>query len=98
VKTRTPLSFTTNKSTLPYLNNVNGVVNKWQVSQHNQQSQTIEMSVTTHMPLNLTISQGKDCKLVKNNTDFTVTVKGQNLSLTSLKAGTFTTVLECNNG
>ncbi|MDO7084907.1 endo alpha-1,4 polygalactosaminidase [Pseudocolwellia sp. AS88] len=98
VKTRTPISFISNKPKLPYLNNVNGVVNKWKISQHSKKSQSIEMSVTTHMPLNLIISQGKQCKLVKSNTDFTVKVKGSSLSLTSPKAGKFTATLECNNG
>ncbi|WP_426370367.1 endo alpha-1,4 polygalactosaminidase [Pseudocolwellia sp. HL-MZ7] len=98
VKTRTPLSFTSNKSKAVYLKNVNGVINTWQVTQVCQRHKSVRFSVTTHMPLNLTISQGKQCKFVNNKSEFTVEIKGNNLHLTSPKAGTFTATLECKNG
>lgn len=90
---RTPLSFTSIKPTKAYMKSVNGIVNTWNVKQ-----QAIEFLVTTYMPLQLIVSNGKTCKLVNSNIRLKMRVKGSDLYLTYPKAGSFSGLLECNNG
>ena len=90
---KTLLSFTSSNPIKPYLKNVNGIVNTWNVKQ-----QTIEFSVTTYVPLQLIVSNGKTCKLVNSNIRLKRRTKGGNLYLTYPKAGDFSGLLECTHG
>ena len=94
INNRNQLNFTNNKPMKPYLNKVNGIINHWQQKGANQYA----FSVSSHVPLLLTVSNGKSCKLIKSNVSLKKKVKGSNLLLSYAKAGQFNGILECKNG
>ena len=92
---RTALHLTEKSPITPYLQSVNGIVNYWTPIKQNNKNNLIKFSLSTYVPLSLTIANGANCRLKNSNIKLKKRIKGRDLYLTYPKSGTFTGSLEC---
>ena len=95
IENRTLISFTEKEPTQPFIQSVNGVINKWNTRNKNATSKNISFSFMTHVPLQLTIANASQCAIKNSNIKVKIRNKGSNLHLTYPKSGTFSGTLEC---
>lgn len=89
--TRSLLKFQNAVENLPYLKQVNGIVEKWQLK-----GNTIHFQIKSHVAMSMELENGSECRLLKSNVKLIKSLSRTGaLSYTYSKPGIYIGELEC---